>query len=196
MTISQTWLMVLCLLQLLHQLSIRPTWGCLAALVTASPCSVKYLGDFRVKAFQFGVKGCYQFKYLLDSHSKIVPILNLKYLQLQPGGDQVELLSDILDLRLHMLQEDPSLLIAAHWATSWRAFVFIFPFFSSLSSFSCWFFPLLLLFLFDWIKTGMPTRVFRLASLRASSFKNASLPKKHPTQKSSRGNSSRAGSLS
>ena len=46
---------------------------------------------------------------------------------LQPGGDQVELLSDILDLRLHMLQEDPSLLIAAHWATSWRTFVFIFP---------------------------------------------------------------------
>ena len=74
MTISQiSCLMILCLFQLLHQLSIRPTWGCLAALVMVSPYSEKYLGDLCVKAFQFGVKGCYQFKYLLDSHSKIVP---------------------------------------------------------------------------------------------------------------------------
>ena len=32
---------------------------------------------------------------------------------------QVELLNDILDLRLYPLQEDHNLLIAAHWAT-WR----------------------------------------------------------------------------
>lgn len=32
---------------------------------------------------------------------------------------QVELLNDILDLRLYALQEDHNLLIAAHWAT-WR----------------------------------------------------------------------------
>lgn len=73
------------------------------------------LGDLSVKAFQLGVKGSHQLKHLLlgkeckeevensmdwrhegkrvvqrsylDSHAKIVSILNPRYLQLQPGGD-------------------------------------------------------------------------------------------------------------
>ena len=180
MTISQiSCLMILCLFQLLHQLSIRPTWGCLAALVMVSPYSEKYLGDLCVKAFQFGVKGCYQFKYLLDSHSKIVPswiwsICSCNQVVTRLSFSVTSLISGctccrrtpVFSLQLTGLHHGGPLSSSSP------------VFFSSLSSFSCWFFPLLLFFLFDWIKTGMPTRAFRLASLRASSFKNASPTKK------------------
>lgn len=50
------------------------------------------LGDSSVEAFQLGVKGGQLECLLRESHSKVVPILHLKYLQLQPCGDQIDCL--------------------------------------------------------------------------------------------------------
>lgn len=176
------------------QLSIRPTWGCLAAVVMASPCWEKCLGSCvwkpsvwcrrlsssntfwtaTQKLFPSSIWG-------ICSCNQVVTRLSFSVTSLISGSTRCRR-TPIFSLQLTGLH---------HGGPLFSSLLF----FSSLSSFSCCF-PLLLLFLFDWIKPGMPTRAFRLASLRASSFKMHSPKKTHPTQKSSWRNSSLAGSLS
>lgn len=132
------------------------------------------LGDLSVEAFQLGVKGGHQL-----THSPGEPLQNCSHSQFKapaaatmwrPGG----LLSDISGPGLQLLQEDPDLLLAIHWATR-RTSAFTISFCLFILIFLLLFLLPLLVFLLEWVR-HQDFILFRLASLRSSSFKNASNP--------------------